>query len=147
MASRSLLHLRAGASAAARSARGRHLPAGGTPAMAPPTGTLADTRSFAGRIPTLQGVRQYGTPSNYSIAELNRAMRKVEKRLDALEGKGDIGHKPLVEQVVKKYNPHEKDRQFHRYANATMVIGFGFTGSVIMYYHFPWKSAEPHRSV
>ncbi|CAL5079928.1 unnamed protein product [Urochloa decumbens] len=146
MASRFLLHLRAGASAAARSARTRHLPAGGTwaPAMAPTTGALADTRSFAGRIPTLQGVRQYGTPSNYSITELNRAMRKVERRLDALEGKVDIGHKPLVQQVLKN---HEKDREFHRFANAVMVIGFGITGSVIMYYRFPWMSAEPRPSV
>ncbi|CAN6233745.1 unnamed protein product [Urochloa humidicola] len=140
MASRVLLHLRAGASAAARSARGRHLPAGGTwvPAMAPTTGALADTTSFAGRIPALQGVRHYGTPSNYSITELSRAMRKVERRLDALEGKGDIRHKPLSQQVLKNYKPHEKDRESHRFANGFMALGFGITASVIMYYRFPW---------
>lgn len=47
----------------------------------------------------MQGVRHYGTPSNHSITELIRAMRKVERRLDALEGKSR--DKPVVEEVLK----------------------------------------------
>ncbi|CAN6203695.1 unnamed protein product, partial [Urochloa humidicola] len=142
MASRLLLRLRAGASAATQSARGHHCLAGrtGAPAMAP---AAADAGSFSGGITTLQGARHYGTSSNHSVVEVNRATGKVQGRQDVLEKKGDIGHKGSVQKLLKK---HGKDGssgikfEFERFANVIMVVGYGITFSVVMYYNFPWSS-------
>lgn len=56
----------------------------------------------------MQGLRHYGTPSNHqNVAELNEALGKVERRLDALEGKCDVGHKPSMKGIFKKYKPYD----------------------------------------
>ncbi|CAN6171773.1 unnamed protein product, partial [Urochloa humidicola] len=144
MASRYLLRLRAGASAAAQSARGHHFPAGRTaaPAMGPTTGSVADAGRFFGGIPALQGARHYGTPSNHSVVEVNRATGKVQGRLDVLEKKGDTRHKGSVQKGLKKHGKGGSSGikyDFDRFANVVMVVGYGFTFSVVMYYHFPWS--------
>ncbi|CAN6322450.1 unnamed protein product [Urochloa humidicola] len=141
MASRFLLHARAGAYAAARSVRG-HRGQILTPRAFPTV--MADAGSCAGTIPAIQGLCHYGTPSNrQNVAELNEALRKVERRLDVLEEKYDAGHKPSMKDIFKKYKNGHKDvgsmditKEFRQITNGVMVVGFSLTLGVVVYYHF-----------
>lgn len=111
MASRSLL--RFGASAAVRSARGHRLPAGQIwpPLWAPHTGAghrFADPGSVAGFFPAVQGRHHCTTPSNpRTKAELEEAVRNIERRLDALEEERDHGHNPFIKE---NSNNHMKEK-------------------------------------
>ncbi|TVU15591.1 hypothetical protein EJB05_39121 [Eragrostis curvula] len=144
MASRFLL--RAGASVASRSARGHLVPAGliWTPQTVSPLGALSDAGCFAARVPALKGLRHYGTPFNrdMNIAELNEALRKVQKRLGALEEKCYTYHKSSINDTFNKYKPHRKDvgssdaiKQFRQLSNVIMFVGYGFTVGTVLYYN------------
>ncbi|CAN6165948.1 unnamed protein product [Urochloa humidicola] len=137
MASRSLLHLRGGASAAARAARGRHLPAGRTwaPATAPTTtGGLADAGSFAGRIPAVQALRHYRAPfdRDASASELWRRMQE-NKRLGLPKENPSAGK--ILKSLQIDHKEFEMPKGFRRLTNAVMAVGYSITFGALIYHH------------